>query len=208
MKFLVYIHFRIYLFWSAIYRKIQRIYWCSDYADIKQTTELEWMKHKKNAFPDSSLNKIPVTHFSQLQTFWKHIMNDISWRKDPWNQLWDAVSDPFVSYYLRGDDCDGFAFMATKIIGEYLRVGWSRSDYDVYRFASISFVINYKKKRGHAVSIWKEEGGQKIIIVSNKEVKKFQDRAEFLTWFNQVFFKPSWIVETDKKLKIKEIIRL
>ncbi len=180
--------------------KIYYMPWCKLY---------RWFQKNSIGYPgkrDEVMDKVgkiivkPGTpHFH-----WEKIVKefDLNWKKDKWYQLFDAISNPFISAYNHGDDCDGYAAMALEFLrGEYI------ADDKFYKKKGFVSLINNDLLGGHTLGVW-EARDKSIIVNSNSDIHSFDSEEAMVRWWNQVKSSKSpskFIVEYTKDLKFKEV---
>jgi hypothetical protein len=136
LKFIVKIFFNIYIQWGSLIRFFQK---------------------KRRNYYQNRLNLIK--EFALLKTIdakWQRVLSKMRYRPDPAWQLWDAVTDPWCSLLDGGDDCDGYASIATRIFGLTFK-----HKKDTFNFKGLIFGI-YKNKEsgklgGHCIAVWENQ---------------------------------------------------
>ena len=106
IKPFIYIGFSLYLFWCKFYTFFQRLFKGKQYTKIKKLVEMYF----------DSIKEIDVPLYRKWSMINEHF--NFKWRADKWYMLWDVISDPYLSLYNHGDDCDGFANCALHFFGE------------------------------------------------------------------------------------------
>jgi len=174
MKFLIKFFFiNYYIRWSAIYRYFEKRK-VHNYKDFRQ-----------GIFND----------FDEIDAIfdkWKVVSDWMKYKKDSPSQLWDAVSDPWCSLMKGHDDCDGYAAIASKVLGKGFMYLDRLYFFDGLYFGFVSGKFSLKKRfpfvnysgYGHCIAVWKGAVKDDSFVVSTKSLKHYSDVSEA---FNEVF---------------------
>lgn len=187
-------------FLIALDFKVYYLNWCKTYRWI-QSKMPGYSKKKKEV--QERVAKIIIKQ-GAAHDHWGKIVEEFSlkWTADPWYQLFDVISDPYISAYEHGDDCDGHGAMAL----EFLRDVYVVNGKPHHKKGFVS-IVNSNLLGAHALGIWESADGS-IIANSNSSIHYFDSEEELVKWWNSAKSSKSpsrFVVEYTQDLKFKEV---
>ena len=188
-----------YLNWSRLYTFFQILFYGKkEYLAVKA--------HYKNTFKNiREDSRRPSAQWNSLM----ELFPKLQWRSDKWYMAFDVISDPYLALNAKGDDCDGFARIATEFFDSNeikLHSNPSQGNSTVLKPKGIWFCYPNNLKRGHAIAVWENGELNLHFIISNRHCYVFPSRKALWAWFEQKFFKVTFVAEvTTPDLKLKRI---
>jgi hypothetical protein len=177
--------------WSALYRKMERLYYRKRYDRFRR------------AFAYYTLAN--TREFSKVKKAFTEFFDGMKWTRDTWYMLWDAISDPLISWNLGRGDCDDFAYASYLKLGGIFPIDMNGETINFY-FQGFWVCNNWSKRRGHVIAVWKTSDTiGKYIVTSNNEMEMFDSVKEILDWYENMFWDIDYVSLVSGAFKVKGI---
>ena len=173
--------------------------WCKTYRWVQRRLP----GYKKKVIDVKS--RIKLTPGGSIKEHWKSIVDEfnLKWRKDKIYMLGDVISDPYISAYTNGGDCDDHGAIALEILND------SYVEHNViYRKKGFLSIIDSNLLGGHTIAFWASSSCNSLRVISNGKVRVFSSKEDLVKWWNKTKntkSKARFLVEYTKDLKLVSI---